>query len=77
MRLWVVVCLFYFHWEIFPVCFPVVYECFKGLLCFVMFLVLKAVIIGKWSECSFVSIFQVMSFIRELSIAVMSWDVGC
>ena len=44
---------------------------------FVMYLVLKVVIIGKWSECSFVSVFQVVSLSSELSIAVMSGDVGC
>ena len=40
-------------------------------------LVLKVVILGKKSECSFVSIFQVVNLSSELSIAVMTGDVGC
>ena len=32
---------------------------------------------GKWSECSFVSVFQKVSLSSELSIAVESSDVGC
>ena len=38
---------------------------------------LKVVIIGKWSEYSAVSVFQVVSLSTELSIAVMSGDIGC
>ena len=38
---------------------------------------LKVVIISKWSKCSSVSVFQVMSLNSKLSIAVMSGDVGC
>ena len=30
---------------------------------------------GKWSECSFVSVFQVVNLSTELSIAVMSGEV--
>ena len=40
-------------------------------------LLLKVVIIGKWSECSFVSVFQVVSLGSELSITVMPGDIGC
>ena len=36
----------------------------------------KVVIISKWCECSFVSLYQVVSLSIELSIAVMSRDVG-
>ena len=38
---------------------------------------LKAVIMGKWSEYKFVSVVQMASLNSELSIAVMSGDVGC
>ena len=40
---------------------------------------LKVVIIGNWSECSFVLVFQVLSLSRssELYIAVMSGDIDC
>ena len=39
-------------------------------------LALMVVIMGKWSECNFVSVDQVTNLNSELSIAVMSGDVG-
>ena len=46
------------------------------LVKFVMCFGVENVIIGKWSECSFVSVFQMASLSSELSITVMPGNVG-
>ena len=39
-------------------------------------LALKVAIMGKWSECTYISVFQVVRVSIELSIMVMSGHIG-